>query len=322
MCRSDTSHAAAAARVPHTDRGLYRPGDTVHLRGLARTMKLGEGAAPAAAARSGSPCAIRAARRSCREDALPVALRRLLAGRAAAGGGAARRLPRRGHPAGRGRAVRRALLRRGVPRAATFEVKVPAAARELDRGRRAASSPPRRATCTARPCAAGGSSGASRAAASASLPGSPGFRLRGRPHVRRVLSARREASRSWREETADAGQEGRGEAVSAVDTKPSRSAATCWSPPRCRTRPTRRSPPTSPIAAHRARRLLRASIAAALRRRRASAPVRELVAVDPEGKRVAASATFDGCASATGAAPGRRGATAAATAARRRRPTC
>src|SRR5262249_24953389 len=27
----------------HSDRGLYRPGDTVHLRGLARTMRLGEG---------------------------------------------------------------------------------------------------------------------------------------------------------------------------------------------------------------------------------------------------------------------------------------
>lgn len=27
----------------HTDRGLYRPGDTVHIKGLARTMRLGEG---------------------------------------------------------------------------------------------------------------------------------------------------------------------------------------------------------------------------------------------------------------------------------------
>src|SRR5262249_51095767 len=27
----------------HTDRGLYRPGDTVHIKGLARTLKLGEG---------------------------------------------------------------------------------------------------------------------------------------------------------------------------------------------------------------------------------------------------------------------------------------
>lgn len=41
-----SDYAESAVRLRgylHSDRGLYRPGDTVHLRGLARTMKLGEG---------------------------------------------------------------------------------------------------------------------------------------------------------------------------------------------------------------------------------------------------------------------------------------
>ena len=38
----DTSARAEQLRgFLHTDRGLYRPGDTVRLKGLARTMKLG-----------------------------------------------------------------------------------------------------------------------------------------------------------------------------------------------------------------------------------------------------------------------------------------
>ena len=93
----DTSARAEQLRgFLHTDRGLYRPGDTVRLKGLARVMKLGGGAARAVGAQGARHRARSARRGAAGEERSAQPLRRLRVRRADWRGRAPGRLPRRG----------------------------------------------------------------------------------------------------------------------------------------------------------------------------------------------------------------------------------
>jgi hypothetical protein len=52
VSRDESSHAEKLRGFLHTDRGLYRPEDTVHVKGLVRTMRLGKGLAVPAGAKA------------------------------------------------------------------------------------------------------------------------------------------------------------------------------------------------------------------------------------------------------------------------------
>ena len=102
----DTSARAEQLRgFLHTDRGLYRPGDTVRVKGLARVMKLGSRVARSFGAQGARHRARSARRAAAGEERSAQPLRRLRDRRAAGGGRTARRLPGRGVDARRCRST-------------------------------------------------------------------------------------------------------------------------------------------------------------------------------------------------------------------------